>query len=200
MKVKEKIKKIKKFAKNERTLEVLESIAKLGFILFLGVAAPNAAGHIIKLLGWVPDYKNKYRTENVIKTLEEKKLIRYWVKDGKGKMILTKEGEMYLARLKVKKVKLHREAKWDRFWRIITFDIPEELKSNRKNFSRALNLAGMCCLEKSMYVFPYECKGEIYRIAELYEVKKYARYILASKVEPDFRLKSEFPLTALSRK
>jgi len=79
------IQKIKKFAKDERTLEVLETIGKLGFILFLGVAAPNAAGHIIKMLGWVPDHKNRYRTERILNPLENKKFIRYWAKKGKGK-------------------------------------------------------------------------------------------------------------------
>jgi hypothetical protein len=58
----------------------------------------------------------------------------------------------------------------------------------------------MYCLEKSMYIFPYECKKEVQKIAELYEVDKYIRFILANKIEPDSKLKVIFPSIALSRK
>ena len=40
------------------------------------------------------------------------------------------------------------------------------IKANRKNLSRALNVAGMYCAEKSMYIFPHECKEEVYKIAQ----------------------------------
>jgi hypothetical protein len=186
-------KKYKKFAKNERALEILEAIAKLGFIFFLGVAAPNAAGHIIKLLGWVPDYKNKYRTEKSLKSLENKKFIHYWTKNGKGKLELTNEGKLYMARLKVKSIKLPFNKKWDGLWRVITFDIPEKLKMNRRRFSKALNFAGMYNMEKSIFVYPHECKEEILKIAELFLVKKYVRYIAARSIEPDIKIKNNFP-------
>ncbi|MEK7200922.1 MAG: hypothetical protein AAB672_02230 [Patescibacteria group bacterium] len=190
---KTKIEKIKRFARDERTLEILEAIGKLGIILFLGIAAPNAAGHIIKLLGWVPDYKNKHGTEEALKSLEDKKFIQFWVENGKGKLVLTKEGRLHLASLRVKHIKLPHRNKWDGLWRIVTFDIPEKLKINRRRFARALNFAGMYNLEKSVFIYPHECKEQIFKIAELYEVKKYARYIVACSVDPDFKLKINFP-------
>ena len=188
-----------RFIKNERTLEILEAIAKLGFILFLGIAAPNAAGHIIKLLGWVPDTKNKYRTERVLTSLENKKFIRFWVENGKGKLELTKEGKIYLAGLEVKKVKLPTKTNWDGLWRIITFDIPEKLKTNRRRFTRALIFAGMYNLEKSIFVYPHECKEQTFKIAKLFEVEKYIKYIVAKSIEPDFKLKINFPYTNLKK-
>jgi PaaX-like protein C-terminal domain. len=188
-----------RFIKNERTLEILEAIAKLGFILFLGIAAPNAAGHIIKLLGWVPDTKNKYRTERVLTSLENKKFIRFWVENGKGKLELTKEGKIYLAGLEVKKIKLPTKTNWDGLWRIITFDIPEKLKTNRRRFTRALIFAGMYNLEKSIFVYPHECKEQTVKIAKLFEVEKYIKYIVAKSIEPDFKLKINFPYTNLKK-
>src|SRR3989344_3282568 len=100
------MKKIKGFARNERTIEILKVIGKLGFIMFLGVATPNAAGHIIKMLGWVPDYRNRYSTEKALKSLENKKFIRFWIKNSTGKLELTNEGKIYFAGLKAKSVKL----------------------------------------------------------------------------------------------
>lgn len=188
-----KIEKIKKFTRNERTLEILEAIGKLGFIFFLGVMTPNAAGHIIKLLGWVPDSKTRYRTERSLASLEKRKFIRFWIKNGKGKLELTPEGRMHMAGLRAKSVKLPMDGrKWDGLWRVVTFDIPEKFKINRRRFARTLNFVGMHNLEKSIFVFPHECREQIFKIAELYEVKKYVKYITAQSVEPDFKLKSSF--------
>ena len=188
-----KIKRIKKFARDERTLEILEAVSKLGFIFFLGITAPNAAGHIIKLLGWVPNNQNQYRTKRVLKSLEKRKFVKFWFKNKKGKMELTAQGKIYFAGLKVKKIKLPTGKKWDSLWRIVTFDIPEKLKINRKRFTRALNFAGMYNMEKSIFIYPHECKEQVFKIAELYEISKYVRYIVACSVEPDLRLGSVFP-------
>lgn len=162
---------------------------------FLGIAAPNAAGHIIKMLGWVPDRKNRYATERTLKSLENKKFIKFWTKNGQGKLELTKEGRIHLAGLQVKSIKLPHKTRWDGLWRIVSFDIPEKLKINRQRFTRSLNFAGMYNFEKSVFVYPHECREQIFKIAELYEVKKYVRYIVARSVEPDFELKINFPYT-----
>jgi len=181
------------FKRNERTLEILEAVAKIGFIMFLGVAAPNAAGHIIKLLGWVPDYKNKYATQKTLQSLEKRKFIRFWVKDGKEKLELTKEGRLYFVNIKVKSIRLPMGIKWDGLWRVVTFDIPEKLKANRRRFSRTLDFAGMYNIEKSIFVYPHECKKHIFEIADLYEVRKYIRFMVVNSIEPDFELKRVFP-------
>ena len=108
-------------------------------------------------------------------------------------MELTAQGKIYFAGLKVKRIKLPIGKKWDSLWRIVTFDIPEKLKVNRKRFTRALNFAGMYNMEKSIFIYPYECKEQVFKIAELYEISKYVRYIVACSVEPDLRLGSVFP-------
>ena len=169
----------------------------MGVIVFIGIAAPNAAGHLIKLLGWVPDYKNKYRTERVVSSLKNKKFVRFWVEDGKGKLELTKEGKIHLAGLEVNKIKLPTKTNWDGLWRMVTFDIPEKLKINRKRFTRALIFVGMQNLEKSIFIFPHECKEPVLKIAKLFEVDKYIKYIVAKSIEPDFKLKINFPYTKL---
>lgn len=185
----------RKIILNERTLEILESIAKIGTMVFLGIAAPAAAGHIIKLLGWVPDYRNNYGIKRTIKSLEDRKFVRFWVKDGKGHLTLTEEGKNYFAGLKAKKIKLTHKPTWDGKWRIVTFDIPEKQKIQRKRFSNTLNFIGMHNLEKSIFVYPHECREAIFKIASLYEVERNIKYIIADSIEPDQKLKMAFPFT-----
>ena len=180
---------------NEKTVEILESIAKIGTIMFLGIAAPGAAGHIIKLLGWAPDYRSNYRTKRAIKSLENRKFVRFWIKNGKGHLALTEEGKNYFANLQAKKIKLPHNPVWDGKWRIVTFDIPEKQKIQRKRFSNTLTFIGMCNLEKSIFVYPHECKDAVSKIASLYGVEGNIKYIVADSIEPDRKLKMAFPFT-----
>ena len=188
------MKKIKGFARNERTIEILKVIGKLGFIMFLGVATPNAAGHIIKMLGWVPDYRNRYSTKKALNSLERQELIRYKKTDKERMILITEEGRLYLSKLKIKSMRLPSASKWDGVWRMITFDIPEDAGINRRRFTSALNLLGMFKLEKSVYLYPHECKKQIIEVAKLYFVEKYIRYVVASFVDRDAKAKSFFKL------
>ena len=132
-------------------------------------------------------------TEKSLASLKNRNFVRFWIKNGKGKMELTEEGKMYMARLKAKSIKLPSGNNWDGLWRMVTFDIPEKLKINRRRFAKILNLAGMCNLEKSVFAYPHECKEQIFKIAELFKVKKYVRYSVAYSVEPDIEIKRFFP-------
>ena len=192
---KNKIIAVSKFARDERVMDILEAVGKLGFIMFLGVMAPNAAGRIIKLLGWVPNYKNKYATEKSIKSLEKREFIRFWYKNGKGRIELTSQGKMHLANLKAKRIKLPLNKDWDGLWRVVTFDIPEKFKTNRRRFAKVLSGTGMYNMEKSIFVFPCDCKEQIFKIAEIYEVKKYIRFMVVQSIDPAFGLKTNFPYT-----
>lgn len=189
------VEKIKKFVRDERTLKVLETIFKAGAITILAIGAPAAAGHIIKLLGWVPDYKTNYRTKRLLGSLERRKFIRFYRKNGRGKIELTPEGRLHFANLKARSIKLPHMTRWDGVWRVITYDIPEKIKKNRQRFTRTIESLGMCNLEKSIYVYPHECKDQIFKIAKLYEIDKYVRYMEVINIEPDFKLQVFFPQT-----
>lgn len=196
MKLEEQIvKKYKKYKKNEQLIEILEIIAKTGFILTLVVLTPNAAGHIMKLLGMVPDYKSKARMERSLKRLEDKKLISYKQgKNGYCAIELTPQGKLYWLRLNIKNLKLQKDKKWDGLWRMITFDIPEEKAYFRQRLAGALRLIGMYNLEKSIYIYPYECKETIFKIVEAFEVRKYVRFMFVQEIERDMEAKKFFKL------
>ncbi len=45
-------------------------------------------------------------------------------------------------------------APWDGKWRYILFDIPEKHRSKRKNLTRALQVSGCGCLQRSVWIAP----------------------------------------------
>jgi DNA-binding transcriptional regulator PaaX len=179
----------RRYKKGEQALEILTLIAKAGFILSLAVLAPNAAGHILKMLGMAPNYRSSFRVKRTLNSLQKQGYVYIKSKNGRTNIKLTKKGIYRYFNNEINKMALPVSRKWDGVWTLVTFDIPETKKWNRNRFSRALSIVGMELLEKSIFIYPYDCKAEIEKIARLFEVSEYVRYIRAKSVENDIKFR-----------
>ncbi|MCH7763134.1 MAG: hypothetical protein IIB95_05255, partial [Candidatus Marinimicrobia bacterium] len=63
-------------------------------------------------------------------------------------------------------------------WRIVIFDIPEKRKKARDAINLKLKELGFHPIQKSTFIFPYECRNEIDFVAEHFFVRKYINYIV----------------------
>ncbi|KKS75320.1 MAG: hypothetical protein UV48_C0014G0003 [Candidatus Azambacteria bacterium GW2011_GWA2_42_9] len=54
---------------------------------------------------------------------------------------------------------------------------------------------GFYPMQKSVFVYPYDCKNEINFILEIFEVKPYVRYIIAKDIDITMDLKQRFKLS-----
>lgn len=98
--------------------------------------------------------------------------------DGQGRFVFTKEGINW-ARESVPKYFPVRFRKWDRRWRIVIFDIPQELHRNRVALGRKLKNLGFYMLQKSVFVFPHPCEEELGYIGGELEISDYIDIITA---------------------
>ena len=96
--------------------------------------------------------------------------IRYWKRqgyieifiEGKDKFVeLTPKGKRHLRNISFEKLTINRPPKWDGKWRVIIFDVPEEQKLKRDILRRKLKQMGFHQIQKSVYVYPFECTNEI---------------------------------------
>jgi len=90
-------------------------------------------------------------------------------------------------------MKIERK-KWDGKWRIVVFDIPEKKKGVRNALRRKLKELGFYELQKSVFVFPYECGNEIEFIVEFFELRPYVRTGVLEKIDNTTHLKRIFKL------
>ena len=84
--------------------------------------------------------------------------------------------------------------KWDTYWRIVVFDIPEKHKKAREALRHKLKELGFYKFQKSIFVIPYECKDEIDFIIEIFQIRPYVRYIVAKTLDNEIHLKKIFDL------
>jgi len=53
---------------------------------------------------------------------------------------------------------------------------------------------GFHSLQKSVFIYPYECKKEVDFIVEFFELRPYVRFLVVKQTDIDLELKQKFGL------
>lgn len=181
-----------KYSKGELSKEILKGLAIGGFIAVCFVA-PNFA-QVAKLFG-AKNSKDKWRLRRTLHNLTKEKLVKIsYNKKGEEIIKITGDGEKRILKYEYAKMKIPVPGKWDKYWRLIIFDIPETHKKARNALTAKLQDLGFYPLQKSVFVFPYSCRDEIDFICEHFRIREYVNYFLIKKPENEEYLKQWFGL------
>lgn len=141
--------------------------------------------------------KFKTKKQNFVKslkTLKRERLVDFREGEKLVKITITAEGKKKLLEYKLDEMEIKKPKKWDGLWRIVIFDIPESKRPARDALRAKLKELGFYKLNKSVFVFPYPCLGEIQFIEEIFKISPYINFIEANKIEYDKWLRSKFDL------
>ena len=139
---------------------------------------------------------NKQTAERAVNTLYASKLVS--VEEGKNgnlTLVLSEKGRKKALTYNVGRLKIEQPSEWDSLWRMISFDIPEDEKPMRDALREHLLAAGFYELHDSVLVYPFECRKELEFLAELYDARKYLRFIIAIHIDNEAELKDFFRLS-----
>ena len=123
--------------------------------------------------------------------------LRYWQRqgyintflEGKEKFIeLTPKGKTHLENLAFEEINIKRPQKWDGKWRIVIFDIPEKNRASRDTLRAKLLTLGFRQIQKSVYVYPFECTKEIFELSDRLDVKKSVLIMIAEIIQGENRI------------
>jgi len=129
------------------------------------------------------ELKKLYRSQNIAKKYNP---------DGSFSIFLTEKGKIKAVHCKFPE--LLKNKQWDEKWRIVIFDVPEKIRKGRNALRSKLKELGFYELQKSVFVFPYECQKEIRFIIKFFRMEKYARYGVLSAIDNDADLRKVFDL------
>ena len=79
-------------------------------------------------------------------------------------------------------------------FRSVIFDIPETKKKAREALRNKLKELGFKELQKSVLVLPYECEDEIDFIVEIFEIRRFVRFMRVNSFTNDEQFKLKFGL------
>lgn len=175
--------------------EILRFLA-LGGVLIAAIVAPN----MIKGFKFLFDDKNyiswkKFncsRVKQSVNRLKRRGLVKSQIKNKALVVALTNKGKQELLRYDFDEMRLKKAKSWDGKWRIVIFDIPEFRKVARDALRRKFNFLGMYQLQKSVFIYPYDCKREIDFISGFYDIGDYIFYLESEIKDMDAKLRKVF--------
>ena len=138
---------------------------------------------------------NERYLRETIKRLYQSKLVDYKEnKDGTVVLTLSKKGKNQVLKYDLDKIEIKKPARWDKLWRLVIFDIPEEENKGRVALRAKLKELGFYPLQKSVFIHPYECKDEIDFIVQIFNLAPYVRFLRVKDIDVELDLKGRFRL------
>lgn len=181
---------MKQYGKGEIKEIILSTLLVVG-VMAIAVTMPN----VVQLFKYFnpQSASERLRIKRSVGRLENRGLIEK--KDGnEGLFILTQKGKKQAMRYAIEQMRIVPQKVWDKKWRLIMFDIPEEKKQSRRAVNFALKKLGCVQFQKSVFITPFPCKKEIDFIGECFSIREHIRMIVASEVEKSEQLRKNFKL------
>lgn len=176
----------------QKVINISKLILKILFSVSISVALislPKLA-QVTELFKTDKKYRNKFNRE--IYRLKKYGYIKTYKKEGEVVLDITKKGIKLVKKYNFKDIKLRKEHKWDKNWRMVLFDIPENKKSARTSLKRKLEQLGFLRYQKSVFIYPYSCKDEIDFISSYFDVEDFVNYIIVKRISDDKKFKEYF--------
>lgn len=143
----------------------------------------NSGKDVYQIYNWTPIYYKGFlvsgysrkKLYNGFKNLEHRGIIKE-IKEGRYKF--TENGKSWF---KSSLLRHYKELgiKWDGKWRIVIFDIPQELHNKRNRFRKKIKSLGFYMIQKSVFAFPYPCEEELARYCNELNISDYINVISA---------------------
>ena len=142
----------------------------------IGIEMQNAWNYRPSYKGFGGGY-NSSKVWRGMKNLEQRGIII----QSDDRFKFTKNGRSWFQK---SLLKYHRfkGTVWDKKWRVVIFDIPQEFHKQRNYFRTKLKAMGFYMLQKSVFVIPYPCEEELGVICHQFKITDYIDLILADSV------------------
>ncbi len=177
--------------------EVLEYLA-LGGIAAAAVVSPYL------LLATVPFVRNlqkqrkvpRQQLQNSFYYLRRQEYITVESKYGRISLHLTEKGKRQAQQGKLHLfIPMPQRVAWDHKWRIIMFDVAADQKLARDALRHLLRRIGFVPLQKSVWVYPYDCKEAFKFLERFFQLDAQSlRYLVATEIGDNALLRRHFRL------
>jgi len=155
---------------------ILEMLINIPFSLAHYFLNPKGFYERIELEGYFID-----RFQERLKDLEK----RGYIKITNNSIEITKKG-------KIRHIEKSKNYTRDGKWRILSFDIPEIMKTKRNQFRRSIKRIGYQQVQKSLWACPFAKADEVDLIIDEYGVRKYVAYFIMEKTDIENHLQKLF--------
>ncbi|KKQ78050.1 MAG: CRISPR-associated endonuclease Cas2 [Candidatus Zambryskibacteria bacterium RIFCSPLOWO2_01_FULL_39_39] len=175
---------------------IILAVIGLSALMSFALIAPNALQALRLLnLDKKREDRQKYYIDTAIKKLYKRGLIETITKaSGEKYAKLTPEGKKSLLKFEFEGLAKQKPKKWDGKYRVVIFDIKENLRFSRDDLRYMLLKFGFVRLQNSVWVYPYPCEGAINLLKTYLEIGDDVIYMTVELIENDDWLRKYFKL------
>jgi phenylacetic acid degradation operon negative regulatory protein len=167
----------------------------LGGMALSCARSPQKQWNIVKGMRETWKDINRQTAERAVAALYESKLLEAKENtDGTTTLVLNDDGKKRALTYRIRYAKIKPAGPWDKKWRIVLYDIPEDEREARNAFRDHLKQLGLRKLQQSAGIHPYDCKNEVDFFIELLRIRKYVRFIVADSIDDEVFWKRKFKL------
>ena len=170
------LKDTKRYAKVKTLTKAILVIIGTGTVVAMALMAPNTLQILKPFLGQGKrkDHERK-RIRQTLNALGRQEIIDSFEKRGKTYLRITKKGHAAMQRFDIDTLVFPQRV-WDKKWRLIFFDIPEQKGLARRAFQQRLEILGCMRLQKSVFVYPHPCQDEVDMLASFWDIIPFVHY------------------------
>lgn len=164
----------------EKTLELLENIYNFADAFIYSANSTKLFKENLR-----QNQINPIRIFDRLHKLEKTGYIKINKKQNNFSIELTQKGE-------IKLLEKNSNNKIDGKWRMLSFDIPEDMKNQRNQFRSAIKRIGFRQVQKSLWACPFVKTDKIEKVIKFYKLKDYTAYLIVEKSDIELFLKELF--------
>jgi DNA-binding transcriptional regulator PaaX len=109
-------------------------------------------------------------------------LIKSQLENENDVLVLSEKGNKRILDFDLDTLSIKQPWRWDKKWRVVLYDIPVRFNPAREGLRETLKDLGLIQFQKSAWLYPYDCLGEVIFVADYYGVGKYIDYIEADRM------------------
>ena len=174
--------------------KIILGVVAVAGLLSVAMVATNALQVLKMFDGNKRKYNPKYYFDKKTQDLVNKGFLNVVKEKGNNYVELTKKGEVELQKYLMKE-NVNKKQKWDGKWRVFTFDVWEKSRQKRDLLRKEIREFGFIQLQKSVWIYPYECRDFIELLKADLNFGKNVRYMIVENLDNDFILRKNFGLT-----
>ncbi len=174
------------------TKVVLVIIAITG-IFFVAATAPNVF-QAFESFRRSKKYSKK-ELNTAFYTLKRGNFIKViYEKNDKIKIELTNKGKKRIKEFSIDSLSISQPKHWDRKWRAVIFDIPNRFTRARNALRNKLKDLNFFQLQKSVWVYPYDCEDEILFVANVFQIEPFVEILTVEKILHENKIRTFFKI------
>ncbi|MDO8500197.1 MAG: CRISPR-associated endonuclease Cas2 [bacterium] len=125
--------------------------------------------------------QKRQEIKKALARLRQRRYVRFEIKGGETYLRLTEYGKERLRKFEFDAMGMNAvPSRWDKKWRLIFFDIPEQKRKERKVFRDKIDSLGFFPLQKSVFAYPYPCEDEVDFLTRFLDIERYVYYVESS--------------------